>query len=82
MGKLPSKSQMAAIQAKDEEANEEPGKAVKPAKAVMQAIGKSILAPPKKKKAPKVKNGPSTQNTKKQNRVDKTEMSKDADEQE
>lgn len=69
--KLPVKSQM------DNDEDD-----IRPAKKVMQAIGKSILAPKAKKKAPKVANGPSSQNSKKQNRTDVIEKSKDADEQE
>jgi len=75
MRKLPNKSDMQAME--QEEQEKRPYE--KPAKKVMQAIGKSVLNPKAKKKAPKVKNGPSTQNTKKQNRQDVIEKSKDAD---
>lgn len=69
--KLPVKSQM-------DDAEE-----MRPAKKVMQAIGKVIKngTKPKKKKAPAIPNGPSSQNSKKQNRKDIPDMSKDADDQ-
>lgn len=58
-----------------------PKKQKHPGKQIMDAVGKSLLKGPKSK-APKLANGPSSQNSKKQNRTDKMEKSKDANKEE
>lgn len=67
--KLPTRTQMAA----EDEKNE------RPAKKVMKAIGQSLLKPVKKpSKVSKLKNGPSSQNNRKQVRQESDDMTKDA----